>query len=59
MFNTNNITIQNQLNYTWTIRNINKYSIAEFLSKLNYELEGNIFLDDDIDKYLTGFLILT
>ena len=36
-FNTNNINIQNQLNYIWTIRKINKYSIAEFLSKLNYE----------------------
>ena len=33
----NNISTQNQINYTETIRKINKYSITEFLSKLSYE----------------------
>jgi hypothetical protein len=53
---TKNINIPNQIHYTRTIRKINKYSIAEFMTNLSYESWDIIFIDDDVDTIFNYFL---
>jgi hypothetical protein len=51
-----NIKMPNQINYTCTVRKINKYSIAGFLTNLSYDSWDNIFIDDDVDTIFNHFL---
>jgi hypothetical protein len=51
-----NISIQNQIHYTHTLRKMNKYSIEEFMTNLSYESWDNIFVDDDVDTIFKNFL---
>jgi len=52
----NNITVDNHINKTQSIRKLNKFSVSQFAVNLSYENWNNIFIEEDVNTVFNNFL---
>jgi len=49
-----NVIIPNQASETYLIRNINRFTIADFQIQLSYENWENVFSEEDVNTLRAG-----